>query len=61
MAKVIKISKKSIKTREFSAEIRNKLQTATTALEFLKAGKEVSKDLIDKALKDLEKIEEMIT
>lgn len=47
-------------TPELSAEIRNKLQTAITALELLKAGKEVPKDFIDKAFKDLEKIEELI-
>jgi hypothetical protein len=31
-----------------------------TALELLKVGKIIPKDLIDKALKDLEKIEELI-
>jgi len=48
-------------TPELSADIRNKLQTATTALELLKADKKVSKDFIDRVIKDLEKVEDMIS
>ena len=44
---------------ELSAEIRNKIQATTTVLKLLKADKEVPKDLINKALKDLEKVQEM--
>ena len=46
--------------KELEAYIRNKLQAAKTALDLLKAGKEVPNDFIDKALKDLKKVEEMI-
>jgi hypothetical protein len=46
--------------KELEANIRNKLQTSKTALDLLKAGKEVPNDFIDKALKDLEKVEEII-
>jgi hypothetical protein len=45
---------------EISAEIRNKLQTVKTALEFLMAGKDVSNVYIQRALKDLERVEELI-
>jgi hypothetical protein len=41
---------------EISAEIRNKLQAAMTALESLKAGKKVSDQLVETALKDLSKV-----
>ena len=41
---------------ELFAEIRNKLQSAITALEYINAGKEVSKDLLNLALTDLKEI-----
>ena len=50
-----------ITLNELSAEIRNKLQTATTVLELIKANKEVPKELIDKALKDLKKVEDIVS
>ena len=52
---------KSLSSREVSAEIRNKLQAAMTILELLKSNKKVSKYLIGKALKDLEKLEGIIS
>ncbi len=60
MSKVIKTSKNNLLFIELSADIRNKLQTAKTALELLKAGKEIPNKYIDKALKDLEKVEEIV-
>lgn len=45
---------------EVSAEIRNKIQAAKTALELLKVGRKVSGVLIDAALNDLEKILKII-
>ncbi len=45
---------------EVAAEIRNKLQAAKTALELIKAGKKVPTKLIDIAIKDLEKVLDII-
>jgi len=45
---------------ELSAEIRNKLQSAHTVLELLKKNKEVSKDLVNRAIKDLEEITKIV-
>jgi len=47
--------------KELSAEIRNKLQTAMTALESLKAGNKVSDKLIETALQDLDKVVKTIS
>jgi len=55
----VKGSKKKVSTA-LSAQIRSKLQTATAALELIKAGKKVPKDFIEIALKDLEKVKEII-
>lgn len=46
---------------EISADIRNKLQTAKTALELLKSNKEVPKEYVEKAIEDLEKIVKAIS
>lgn len=61
MSKVIKTPRNNPSFIELSAEIRNKLQAAKTALELVRAGKQVPKDFIDKALKDLVKVEELIS
>ena len=42
--------------KEITAEIRNKLQRAKTALEKLSKGQHVSKRMADSALVDLEKV-----
>jgi hypothetical protein len=46
--------------KEFTADIRNKLQASRVALEALKDGKTVPVNLVDIALKDLDKILEML-
>ncbi len=46
---------------EVSAEVYNKLQAAKTVLELLKTDKRVSKEFIDLAIKDLEKIVNIIS
>ena len=46
---------------ELFADVRNKLQAAKTALELLKTSKKVSQNLIDIAIKDLAKVEDMIS
>ena len=40
--------------KELIADIRNKLQAPLTALELISAGKEVSKEFIEQAIKDLD-------
>ncbi len=45
---------------EVSTDIRNKLQTAMTVLESLKAGKKVPDRLIEAAIKDLYKVVRLI-
>ena len=49
------------KDKELAADIRNKLQAASTVLESLKAEKKVPEQLIETALKDLEKILKIIS
>ena len=46
--------------KELAAEIRNKLQASKTALEKLKGGKGIPKNMIDLAVDDLEKILKML-
>ncbi len=46
---------------EVSAAIRNKIQTAVIILEFLKEGKQVSKEYINKALDDLKLVERIVS
>jgi hypothetical protein len=41
---------------ELNADLRNKLQTAITAIELMKQGKTVPSKMIETALKDLEKV-----
>jgi hypothetical protein len=53
--------RQNVSLAEVFAAIRNKLQTSKTTLELLKAGKEIPKKYIDKAFKDLEKVEETIS
>lgn len=45
---------------ESKADIRNKLQVAVTALESIKKDKSISKMMVDSALRDLEKVLEII-
>ena len=45
---------------EQKAEIRNKLTPAKTALDLLSNGKDVPREFIEMALKDLKQIEEML-
>jgi hypothetical protein len=52
-------TEKELLIGEIFAEIRNKFQRAKTVLELIKAGKRVPSEFINKALKDLEKIEEI--
>ena len=53
--------KQSLTLTDVSADIRNRLQTAMTALESLKAGKKVPDELIKAALKDLDKVVKRIS
>lgn len=46
--------------KEFTAEIRNKIQAGKLALETLKDGKTVPKNIIEVALRDLSKILEIL-
>ena len=46
--------------KETNADIRNKLQAAVTVLELIKNGKIVPSERVEAALKDLEKILELI-
>lgn len=50
-----------ISLNEVSADIRNKLQTARTALELLKQNKTVPQEYLNKAIEDLEKIVKIIS
>lgn len=45
---------------EISVEIHNKLQAGKTALEALRDGKKVPKELIEIALKDMDKVIKLI-
>jgi len=45
---------------EISEEIRNKIQSAYTVLELLKVNKEVPKNLVESAIKDLEEITKIV-
>ena len=45
---------------EFIADIRNKLTPAKTALDLLSKGKDVPKEFIEMALKDLDEAVEML-
>ena len=47
--------------KEITAEIRNKLQRAKTALEKVSKGEPVSKRMADSALSDLEKVVRILT
>lgn len=47
-------------TDEKKAEIRNKLQSPKTALELLSQGKDVPREFIKKALKDLDEVVKML-
>ena len=46
--------------KELSAEIRNKLQAGKSALEALRDGKKVPKELIQVALKDMDRVIKLI-
>ena len=47
--------------KELMAEIRNKLTPAKTALDLLAQGKEVPKEFIEMAKKELDKAVELLT
>ncbi len=47
--------------KEITAEIRNKLQRAKTALEKVSKGEPVSKHMAEAALADLEKVVRILT
>lgn len=46
---------------EIAAEIRNNLQAAQTVLELLNENRDISKERISKAIKDLDKILSIIS
>ena len=58
---IIMYTEQNFSLTEVSAEVYNKLQAAKTVLELLKTDKRVSKEFIDLAIKDLEKIVNIIS